>query len=525
MQARAISSSRSLIRLIDRNVRATSRLAVDLSSSSSSSKQLAGDQRKQFSTKSAHLVNLSAINTTSTNLMTNKMGFHSSPVLNAAPVQIKMPALSPTMTEGTIIKWNKKEGDKFSPGDTLFEVQTDKAVIPFELEEEGIIAKILVPENSDTIKVGQLVAIYVSPGDDWKNVQFDAAPAPTKSAPAPAPAASAPPAAAAQASPAGGVHHHDLGNRKMGPVARTLIREYNIDPDKLVGTGPHGFILKGDVKEYIAKNNLQPVPIEHAQAAPSQAVAPQEVSKPSASPSRAGGGMMHPEYEPDYEDIELSNMRKVIAKRLVMSKTTIPHSYVSSKCQIDKIVALRKEMIKAGQKVSINDFVLKALGLSLRLVPEFNSNMEANGEYKVLPTVDISIAVATDKGLITPIIKNADKLSVVQISEAAKSLAEKARLNKLLPHEFQGGSFSLSNLGMFGINNFSAVINPPQIAIMAIGKSQSKFNEDMKVVSEVHYTISYDERCVSLDRAMKFTNTFSYFISNPELLNEQGQTF
>ena len=185
---------------------------------------------------------------------------------------------------------------------------------------------------------------------------------------------------------------------------------------------------------------------------------------------------------------------------------------------------LRKEMIKNNQKVSVNDFLIKAIALALRMVPELNSNLnEKTNEYTRLTTVDISVAVATDKGLITPIVKDADKLSVVGISERVKQLANKAREGKLQPHEFQGGSFSISNLGMFGVTEFSAVINPPQIGILAVGKSQLKFNTDMKVQNEVTVTLSYDERCVSLDQAMKFLTTLKYFIANPELLQEQNE--
>lgn len=452
--------------------------------------------------------------------------FHTTGLMNyAAPVQIKMPALSPTMTEGTIIKWLKKEGDKFSPGETLFEVQTDKAVIPFELEEEGIVAKILAGDNSQSVKVGTLVGIFVMPGEDWQNVKFDAAsvqPAPSAPAATPvaqaAPTPSTQPAASTATSQGREITLKELESKKIGPVARMLMRAYQIDPNSIKGTGPHGFILKSDVKDYILKNNLLPAKLEHKHES-------EPASTKSDQVKETLNNLIENNPELDYEDIELTNMRKVIAKRLIMSKTTIPHSYISSSCVLDKVIELRKEMIKNNQKVSINDFLIKALGLALRLVPEFNSNLENDGSYKQLQTVDISIAVATDKGLITPIIKNADKLTVPGIAAEAKNLAEKARNGKLLPHEFQGGSFSLSNLGMFGINNFSAVINPPQVAIMAVGKSQQKFNEHMKVETSLSFTISYDERCVSLDRAFKFANTFSYLLSNPTLLNEQSQTF
>ncbi|CAF0764083.1 unnamed protein product [Brachionus calyciflorus] len=424
--------------------------------------------------------------------------FHKScSALYAAPLQLKMPSLSPTMTEGNIIKWLKKEGEQVAPGDVLMEIQTDKAVIAFETEEEGTLAKILIPDDTKSVQVGTLVGLISLPGDDWKSVTVPSSSAPTST-----------PSATASAVETQQSHEsHDLP-QKIGPAARNLIQTYQINPSKIKPTA------------YIYQNGLKPKPIEVEEVVTSSRAEP---SKAQVSQKPAGS---HPEYEPDYQDIELSNMRKVIAKRLVFSKTTIPHSYIAANVVVDKIIELRKEMIKNNQKVSINDFLTKAAALALRLVPEINSNLnEKTGEYTQLTTVDISTAVATENGLITPIIKNADKISVSQISENVKQLAEKARQNKLQPHEFQGGSFTISNLGMFGISEFSAVINPPQIAIMAVGKSQLKFNTNMKKQTEITLTLSYDERCCSLDRAQKFLNTLNYLLANPELLIDKDPEF
>jgi len=435
-------------------------------------------------------------------------GFHFASA-NQVPMELKMPALSPTMTEGTIIKWHKKEGDTIVPGDMLMEIQTDKAVVPYELEEEGVLAKQLVDESA-VVQTGDLIGMLAYPGEDWKSV---AAPEQSQSSsPAPEAVAEAVKSPEIQTTVTHSAPHD--GILRIGPAARILITEYGVNPSSVPSV--RGFVSKSDVKEYIIKNNISPAPVKAEASAP--AAAP--ISKSAVSSN------VNPEYEPDFEDIELSNMRKVIAKRLVLSKTTIPHSYISSTCVMDKIISIRKEMIANKQKVSLNDFIIKAASLALKLVPEVNSNQVANTtEFKPCQTVDISIAVATDKGLITPIVANADQLCVTSISETVKILAEKARNNKLQPHEFQGGSFSISNLGMFGISEFSAVINPPQTAILAVGGSKATFNTDIIKQTEMSFTLSYDARCVNLDRAFKFMNTFKYFLANPDLLVEQIQTF
>lgn len=313
-------------------------------------------------------------------------------------------------------------------------------------------------------------------------------------------------------------HHVEYDYLRIGPAARILMNEFNINPSS-VEPRPRGFLSKSDVKEYIIKKNLS--------AAPASVISStQPMQSTAESPKKTSNANVNPEYEPDFEDIELTNMRKVIAKRLVLSKTTIPHSYITTDVVMDKIVALRKQMIANGQKCSLNDFIIKAAALTLKLVPEVNSNQVAGTEeFKQSSTVDISIAVATDNGLITPIITTADQSCVSSISERVKGLAEKARKGKLQPHEFQGGSFSISNLGMFGVSEFSAVINPPQTAILAVGGSKNTFNVEMKEQTEASFTLSYDARCVDLDRAYKFMNTFKYFLANPDLLIEQTQQF
>lgn len=436
---------------------------------------------------------------------------------NQLPMNLKMPALSPTMTEGTIIKWHVKEGDTYMPGDLLMEIQTDKAVMEYSIDDDGVIAKILVPDSS-VVQVGDYIGVLALPGEDWKTVSIpESAPKATQATVSTAEQVK--PVTSSQVAQQEAKHYD--GDMKIMPAARILLNEYHLNPANLP-EGPRGFLSKSDVKEYIIKHNLSPAPVSPAAVSPAQAapVSPAVEKAKTSKPARSG----HPEHEPDFEDIELSNMRRVIAKRLVLSKTTIPHSYISTTTAMDKVIAMRKQMIADGNKVSLNDFIIKAAALALKLVPEVNSNRVGDG-FQTMPTADISIAVATDNGLITPIITSADQACVTKISERVKALADKARRGKLQPHEFQGGSFSISNLGMFGISEFSAVINPPQAAILAVGGSKETFNTDMQKQMEASFTLSYDARCVELDRAFKFMNTFKYFLANPDLLIEQTQKF
>lgn len=447
-------------------------------------------------------------------LKINRRTFHLARV-DKAPVELKMPALSPTMSEGTIIKWFKQEGDIIVPGDLIMEIQTDKAVVPYELEEDGTLAKIMVGDSS-VVQVGDLIGMLALPGEDWKTVTVP------DSTSAPVQAEEVKQVAKQENIPKRHVHPSHDGYLKIMPGASILIKEYQIDPSSMTEIGPRGFISKSDVKEYIIKNKLTPAPVTAVENVTQ--VVETKATPTNLATNKTSNANVNPEYEPDFEDIELTNMRKVIAKRLVLSKTTIPHSYINTTVVMDKVVALRKGMIANGQKVSLNDFIIKASALALKLVPEVNSNQVGDG-FVQSHTADISIAVATDNGLITPIITKADQSCVTNISERVKALAEKARAGKLQPHEFQGGSFSISNLGMFGISEFSAVINPPQTAILAVGGSKSTFNTDMEKQSEASFTLSYDARCIELDRAFKFMNTFKYFLANPDLLVEQTQAF
>ncbi|KAK3925411.1 Dihydrolipoyllysine-residue acetyltransferase component 1 of pyruvate dehydrogenase complex, mitochondrial [Frankliniella fusca] len=417
---------------------------------------------------------------------------------------INMPSLSPTMTEGTIVKWLKKEGDTVAPGDVLCEIQTDKAVMSFEVEEEGILAKILVPDDSN-VKVGTLIALMVGEGEDWKDVAIPGSAAPAAAA---TPTPSAAPKASAPSS--GGHAHSDL---KMGPAVRTLLEAYQMSPSEVSGTGPHGLLTKGDVLQVIKQRGLtakapKPVP------PPASAKSP---SGPSAQPTKTSPQVASLKPTEGFTDIELTSMRKTIAKRLTESKTQIPHSYGLVECQVDKVMALRKQLKSENINVSINDFVIKAVAVALQQVPEINA-LFSNDKLSVSNVVDISVAVATPNGLITPIIKDADRLGLVQISQKMKELAGKAKEGKLQPQEFMGGTFTISNLGMFGISEFSAIINPPQVAILAVGGGRPELDGEGNLRTMMTATLSYDRRAVDEVQVANFLEVVQRNLENPNMM-------
>ncbi|KAJ1521236.1 hypothetical protein ONE63_002921 [Megalurothrips usitatus] len=415
---------------------------------------------------------------------------------------INMPSLSPTMTEGTIVKWLKKEGDAVAPGDVLCEIQTDKAVMSFEVEEEGILAKILVPDDTN-VKVGTLIALMVGEGEDWKDV---AIPAASGSAPAPAAAA---PAAAPKAPSSGGHGHSDM---KMGPAVRTLLEAYQMQPSEASATGPHGLLTKGDVLQAIKQKGLT--------AKPPKPVPPPAGGKPAAAAAQPGKKSAPlPSLKPTegHTDIELTSMRKTIAKRLTESKTQIPHSYGVVECQVDKILAMRKQLKAEKINVSINDFVIKAVAVALQQVPEMNA-LFANDKVSIANTVDISVAVATPNGLITPIVKDADRLGLVQISQKVKELGAKAKEGKLQPQEFIGGTFTISNLGMFGITEFSAIINPPQVGILAVGGGRPELDGEGQPKTMMTATLSYDRRAVDEVQVSNFLEAVQRNLENPNMM-------
>ncbi|KAK9885227.1 hypothetical protein WA026_010730 [Henosepilachna vigintioctopunctata] len=397
--------------------------------------------------------------------------------------KVTLPALSPTMEMGTIISWTKKEGDKLNEGDLLAEIETDKATMGFETPEEGYLAKILIPGGTKEVPIGKLVCIIVENEADvaaFKDFKDDglAAPALKPKAPSPPPtdAPSIPSPGAPRAISPPPMDSPPSGRVYASPMAKRLAEQRNIRLQGK-GTGLYDSITSSDLDKLAAT-----------------ARAPAALARPAPSPTPGTG----------YVDIPVTNIRQTIAKRLLASKTTIPHYYLTIDVQVDKLVSLRtkvnKKLEKSGVKVSINDFIIKASAQALLKVPEANSAwMETF--IRQYSNADISVAVSTPTGLITPIVFAANNKGVVQISKEVKVLAGKARENKLKPQEFQGGSFSISNLGMFGIDHFCAIINPPQSCILAVGQTVKKLVVDdsekgFKQVNMMSLTLSSDHRVV-----------------------------
>ncbi|XP_077235904.1 dihydrolipoamide acetyltransferase, long form protein [Tasmannia lanceolata] len=421
-------------------------------------------------------------------------------------IVLEMPALSPTMNQGNIAKWRKKEGDKIEVGDVICEIETDKATVEFECLEEGFLAKILVPEGSKDVAVGQPIAITVEDPDDIKKVPSTI---PTTSGLE----------AKEEKSPHVEVENKgralNTGFDRISPSAKLLIIEFGLDASSLKASGPRGTLLKGDVLAAVKSGNGSPRtsdPSREKASTPSQT--PHKTAETPHSESRPLSHLVD-----TYEDLPNSQIRKVIAKRLLESKQSIPHLYLSSDVILDPLLAFRKELKeKHDVKVSVNDIVIKAVATALRNAPEANAYWnDEKGEATLCDSVDISIAVATEKGLMTPIVKNADQKSVSAISLEVKELAEKARAGKLTPSEFQGGTFSISNLGMFPVDRFCAIINPPQACILAVGRGNkvvepvigSDGAEKPGVVTIMSLTLSADHRVFDGNVGGRFLSALS----------------
>ena len=426
-------------------------------------------------------------------------------------IELKMPALSPTMEEGTLAKWLVKEGDTVNSGDILAEIETDKATMEFEAVDEGKIGKILVPEGSDGVKVGTPIAILVGEGEDVSA----AAPAPKAEA-APPPKVeepkveAAPPAEgggetpAAPAAPAAPAPKADSGDRiKASPLARRLAEAQGVDLSRLKGSGPGGRIVRADLGT--AAGGAMAAPAPQAAAAPSPAVAPAHV-EPLDIP---------------HEAIKLSNMRKTIARRLTESKQQIPHIYLTLDTQLDALLKLRSELNAGlagrGVKLSVNDMLIKALALALIEVPECNVSFGGDQLIKY-SRADISVAVSIPGGLITPIIVDANSKAISAISKEMTDLAGRAKEGKLQPHEYQGGTASLSNMGMFGIKHFEAVINPPQAMIMAIGAGEKRpyvIDDSLQIATVMSATGSFDHRAIDGADGARLMKVFKELVENP----------
>lgn len=453
--------------------------------------------------------------------------FQSPWVLGVSPLKVQMPALSPTMEEGNIVKWLKKEGEAVAAGDALCEIETDKAVVTMESNDDGVLAKILMEEGSRNVRLGTLIALLVEEGQDWKQVEM---PPPDAASPSAAPSASDPGTAPALTPAAPSTSPlpkpATSGPLRLSPAARHILDTRGIDPTLATPTGPRGLITKEDALNLLKKS---PAP-EKVTTMTTTATVPAQSPVPSPEPPLAPPGS-RPNIPPvsvpgkpgapgTFSEIPATNIRRVIAQRLTESKTTIPHAYASIDCDMAAVMKLRKDLAKDQIKVSVNDFIIKAAAVTLREMPEVNVTWSNDGPHP-LDSIHISVAVATDRGLITPIIRDAANKGVKEISSTAKVLAQKARDGKLLPEEYQGGSFSISNLGMFGISGFSAVINPPQACILAVGTSRTelRLNEDDQTLHTqqlMTVTLSSDGRLVDDELASRFLDKFRANLEQPQ---------
>ena len=436
------------------------------------------------------------------------------------PVKILMPALSPTMTEGTLAKWLVGEGDTVNSGDVIAEIETDKATMEVEAVEEGKLGKILVAEGTEGVAVNNVIALLLEEGEDdsaLAGVDVSTAPSgnggtPPAAGPTPAPAVAAPAPAASPtpqaAPPVAAAPAAASGARVVAsPLARRMAFQAGLDLANVAGTGPNGRIVKVDVEAALSVGG-----------APASAVA-----APSASPAVAQATPTTAEklpFEPDFELESLSTMRKTIARRLTESKQQIPHFYLSVDCEIDELLAMRKTLndkADGAYKLSVNDMVIKAAAIALRRVPKANASWTDEG-VKLYNSADISVAVAIEGGLITPVVRRADNKGLEAISSEMKSLSEKARDGKLGPEEYQGGTFSISNLGMYGIKEFSAVINPPQACILAVGAgAQQPVVKDgaLAVATVMSCTLSVDHRAVDGAIGAEYLSAFKRLIEDP----------
>ena len=444
------------------------------------------------------------------------------------PVNILMPALSPTMEKGNLAKWLKKEGDTIKSGDIIAEIETDKATMEVEAVDEGVLAKIVVPEGTADVAVNEVIGVIAGEGEDAKSVSAPTA-APAESEPAPkaaepAPAAPAVPASAPAAapSPAAQAAAPASGNRPFAsPLARRLAKEAGIDLGKVQGSGPHGRIVEKDIEAAKQGGAAKTAPA----AAPAGAPA---APKPAAAPLATG-----PSYEQtkklfapgSYEEIPHDGMRKTIARRLTEAKQTIPHFYVTLDCELDALLKLRAELNaaapekdgKPAYKLSVNDMVIKALALALKAVPDANVSWTDSAMLKH-KHADVGVAVSIPGGLITPIIRDACHKTLSQISNEMKDMAARAKARKLKPEEYQGGTTAVSNLGMFGVKDFAAVVNPPHATILAVGAGEQRVivkGGQPAVATVMSVTLSTDHRAVDGALGAELLQAFKGYIEKP----------
>ncbi len=425
--------------------------------------------------------------------------------------EILMPALSPTMEEGTLAKWLVKEGDTVKSGDLIAEIETDKATMEFEAVDEGVIGKLLVAEGTEGVKVNTPICIIGEEGEDMSAASA-AAPAPAAAAPAEdaAKPADAAPAAAAPAPSAPVVSD---GSRLFAtPLARRIAKDKGLDLASIKGSGPHGRIIKADVENATAQ------PAAATGAAPA-ASAPAAAAA-STGPSTAQVTAMYEGRQ--FEEVKLDGMRKIIAARLTEAKQTVPHFYLRRDIELDALLAFRGKLNKTleprGVKLSVNDFIIKACALALQDVPEANA-VWAGDRVLQMTASDVAVAVAIEGGLFTPVLQDAEMRSLSSLSTQMKDLAARARDRKLAPHEYQGGSFAISNLGMFGIDNFDAIINPPHSGILAVGAGAKKpvvgADGEIKVATVMSTTLSVDHRVIDGAMGANLLNAIKGHLENP----------
>jgi pyruvate dehydrogenase E2 component (dihydrolipoamide acetyltransferase) len=418
------------------------------------------------------------------------------------PIQILMPALSPTMTDGKLAKWHKKEGDAVESGDVLAEIETDKATMEVEAVDEGTLGKILVAEGTEGVAVNQPIALLLEEGEDKSALASAASagpaaqPAAPKATPQPAAKAPATPAPAPAPVPSSG------GRVFASPLARRIAKDANLDIARVAGTGPHGRVVKRDVEAAMAGGGARMAPAAQALG---------------ASVTVSAEGL------PPYQEIPNSSIRKVVARRLTEAKQQIPHFYLSVDCEIDRLLAMRKELNDAapegpgGYKLSVNDFVIRACAIALGRVPAANA-MWTDAAIRRFERADVSVAVAIDGGLITPVVRAAAHKGIAAISEEMKGLAAKARAGKLKPEEYQGGTFTVSNLGMYGIKSFAAIINPPQGCILAVGAGEQRpvvKGGQLAVATVMTCTLAVDHRVVDGAVGAEFLAQFKKLIEAP----------
>ncbi|MBA5803139.1 pyruvate dehydrogenase complex dihydrolipoamide acetyltransferase [Rhizobium changzhiense] len=444
------------------------------------------------------------------------------------PINITMPALSPTMEEGNLSKWLVKEGDKVKSGDVIAEIETDKATMEVEAVDEGTVAKLVVAPGTEGVKVNALIAVLAADGEDVSAAASgagSAAPAPKadgaaapKAEAAPSTPAAAPVTAAAPASVSS-----DGSRTFSSPLARRLAKEAGIDLSAVAGSGPHGRVVKSDIEAAVAGGGAKAAAPAAAASAPQASAAP---APAATAPKGASEEAVLKLFEPgSYELVPHDGMRKTIARRLVESKQTIPHFYVSVDCELDALLALRAQLNDAAPrkdnapayKLSVNDMVIKAMALALRDVPDANVSWTDSNMVKH-KHADVGVAVSIPGGLITPIIRKAEEKTLSTISNEMRDLGKRAKDRKLKPEEYQGGTSSVSNMGMMGVKNFAAVVNPPHATILAVGAGEQRVvvkKGEMAIATVMSVTLSTDHRCVDGALGAELLQAFKGYIENP----------